>query len=51
MSIQAIESPGNNTEMNLGFSKHGIFLNLNLNKDKHHYITDIYIFFKIAVCS
>jgi len=27
MSIQANESPGNGTEMNLGFSKPGFFLN------------------------
>jgi len=30
MSIQAIESPANGTEMDLGFSKPGIFLNFEL---------------------
>ena len=30
MSIQAIESPGNATEMNIGFSKLGIFPNFEL---------------------
>ena len=45
MSIQAIESPGNRTEMDLGFSKPGIFLNFELNNDKHPYISDIYYFF------
>ena len=41
MSIQAIESLENSNEMNLGFSKPGFFSNLNLNNDKHPYITDI----------
>ena len=43
MTIQAIESPGNATEMNMGFSKPGFFSNLNINNDKHPYIADIYI--------
>ena len=45
MSIQAIESPGNGTEMDLGFSKPGIILNFEQNNDKHPYISDIYYFF------
>ena len=43
MSIQAIESPGNATEMNIGFSKPGFFSTFNIYNDKHPYIADIYI--------
>ena len=42
MSIQANESLGNGTEMNLEFINLGFFSNLRINNDKHPYITDIY---------